>query len=333
MARNEHDSEERASRTKTGNVVRLRPRPWLDSEAELVPIGGRAERPGSGPESAAPRATRVESGAERTEPGPAVSVDRDDVTASPDDPGHASSWLGAGEQTVPFGPAPSARAAADFWGEDAADLHDAIEAPEPASGAHFGLRGADGGSDRISRAHRGYGMAVAALVPLRRRAVFGAGAAVLLFVIGIVAAGLASAPAASRRPRVTTGMRRASMADHDGASAHPLPSSSRSVAKALATAKGRSRPEVRAARTSRTRRARTQTRAQADGHVTSTHHQAARYLATTQSSNPAADPAPTATQTTVPAEAGASEPSSARAGPRQAFGAGGMLAVGSSPSG
>ncbi|MDQ6778567.1 MAG: hypothetical protein M3071_20620, partial [Actinomycetota bacterium] len=115
--------------THVSNVVHLRPRQWLESEDELVPIGG-AKADSSADGAPAGRA-------------PAASI-------APDKPGHASTWLGAGEETVPIArePAPqadtasdiadSARsptpswAASDFWGEDAANVHDALEAPVPA---------------------------------------------------------------------------------------------------------------------------------------------------------------------------------------------------------
>lgn len=108
MAGNDQNPDGRNRSSPSSNVVRLRPRQWLESEDELIPIGGTSPEPSSG-------------------------------TAQSTDPpaGHASTWLGSGEQTVPMAPAqPDAGdsatywAASDFWGEDAAQVHDAVEAPD-----------------------------------------------------------------------------------------------------------------------------------------------------------------------------------------------------------
>jgi hypothetical protein len=122
-------------------VVQLRPRQWLDAEEELVPIGGASAE--GAPSESEPTPPRNGNGS-----APATV----DPTA-PDEPGHASTWLGAGEETIPIAPSPATAApadhespsagteswaAADFWGEDAASVHDAVEAPvqeAPADGA------------------------------------------------------------------------------------------------------------------------------------------------------------------------------------------------------
>jgi hypothetical protein len=119
----------RTGSTRESNVVQLRPRQWLDAEEELVPIDGtstesRDERTASSPRPASP--------AENVDGGP----------SAPDERGHASTWLGAGEETVPIGREPAREAtesnsgtwaASDFWGEDAALVQDALEVPATAS--------------------------------------------------------------------------------------------------------------------------------------------------------------------------------------------------------
>jgi hypothetical protein len=108
VAGNDQHFDGRTGSPRPSNVVHLRPRQWLESDEELVPIGEAPNEPSGDPVPPA---------------------------------GHASTWLGGGEETIPIGadPAcgpdvgdsPKAWAASDFWGEDAAQVHDALEAPVP----------------------------------------------------------------------------------------------------------------------------------------------------------------------------------------------------------
>jgi hypothetical protein len=133
VAGKDRHSDGSTGSTLASNVVHLRPRQWLDTEEDLVPIGwGPAESGSDGPASRpdlAPPPGR--NGTARAAGAPSL----------PDAPGHASTWLGAGEETVPIARDPAQTpggssssgteswAAADFWGEDAASVHDALEAP------------------------------------------------------------------------------------------------------------------------------------------------------------------------------------------------------------
>ncbi|HWF51566.1 MAG TPA: hypothetical protein VG294_13085 [Solirubrobacteraceae bacterium] len=92
MAGNDQNPDGRNGSSPSSNVVRLRPRQWLESEDELIPIGGTSPEPSSG--------TRLKS----DPPTPAQADASDSATY----------W-----------------AASDFWGEDAAHVHDAVEAPTP----------------------------------------------------------------------------------------------------------------------------------------------------------------------------------------------------------
>jgi hypothetical protein len=88
--------------------VRLRPRNWIDTLEDLVPIGGaktrgRSERASGGADERSPRAPERPTNAA------------------------ASAWLGEDEAPVPFDAAASA--GSDFWGERAASVQDAVRAP------------------------------------------------------------------------------------------------------------------------------------------------------------------------------------------------------------
>ena len=95
MAGRTRHPERRPNSTRSSNVVHLRPRQWLETVEDLVPIG---REPGV------------------REPGAREPVGDDLRGRSGAEP-QAASW-----------------AASDFWGEDAANVQDALDAPVPALG-------------------------------------------------------------------------------------------------------------------------------------------------------------------------------------------------------
>ncbi|HWF73134.1 MAG TPA: hypothetical protein VG186_07305 [Solirubrobacteraceae bacterium] len=126
MAGKDQHSDSSNGSAQASNVVRLRPRQWLEPDEALVPIGAESKDPEPKPDPTpiSPNAADA------------------DGRGHPDALGHASTWLGAGEETVPIvrPPAPKADnpddatntwAASDFWGEDAAYVHNTLEAPIP----------------------------------------------------------------------------------------------------------------------------------------------------------------------------------------------------------
>jgi len=159
-------------------VVHLRPRQWLDPDEELVPMGGATSESGGG------RAPSL--------PGPTPPRGRPTAT---DENGHASTGLGEGARTVPIARAPAGETpsttsaggeswpAADFWGEDAESVHDALDTPVPAHPA--------GEAQRPSSSQR---------APSRRRSVrapaFAALAVAAAALIAAAVNGFGSAPAA-----------------------------------------------------------------------------------------------------------------------------------------
>jgi hypothetical protein len=133
---NDQHLDGRTGTTGASNVVPLRPRQWLESGDELVPIGGLTTESRVDPSES--RADPPTGDAEQNGLSPASGTSSNGSEGH----GHAASWLGPDEQTVPIRQAPpnsdsesptTAWAASDFWGEDAALVHDALEAPAPAS--------------------------------------------------------------------------------------------------------------------------------------------------------------------------------------------------------
>ena len=96
VAGKDQNSDGSTASPRASNVVRLRPRQWLESEDELVPIGKQATQP---------RADRYPT-KRLVPPQPPPSGDRKGPTSSeePSTPrhraSHASTWLGTGEETV-----------------------------------------------------------------------------------------------------------------------------------------------------------------------------------------------------------------------------------------
>jgi hypothetical protein len=128
-----HTGNSRNEADRPGNVVRF-PRDWFGPPDELVPIGRAAHPP------------------KPSEPPPPQ-----------DGPPHANDWTGWADDGVlvpltpgnrdPGPPATRTRTAADFWGEDSATVHDALQAPPPeeAGSAAPGRRAGIGGHRRPGR--------------------------------------------------------------------------------------------------------------------------------------------------------------------------------------
>jgi hypothetical protein len=280
----------RTRSTSASNVVPLRPRQWLESEDELVPIDGVGQ----------------ESGANG---GPTSHDDGSAESTAPGRRGHASTWLGPDEETVPIAPEPTTWAASDFWGEDAANVHDTLEAPVPAQPSSE-IAGPEyrppATSHRLLRAPALTAITIAAVS-----------------VIAAVVTGFGSAPAAPRHPAPASSL-------HVSAAARSMSAANAAVVARPRTTGAvsphrirqhiRSEPRARLRSTSRSAHA-----------STHRHHPAAPAAAATRYIAPApvSTPAATTYRTDTPTQA-TSASSAGLAGPT---GTGSLIGPGTSPSG
>ena len=287
MPGTEHPTDRKTDRNGTGNVVQLRPRQWLEPDDELVPFGG------------AEQATPDDS---------VVAADAEDATvaAAAADQGHASSWLGPGEHTVPI--TPTLRAASDFWGEDAADLQHAVEAPpapadsEPAEQAHSPVR------RRVPRPRA----SVPTILP--RRGVLAAFAVAAAVAVALLIGSLGSSPRHSpRAPTVQA-----------AATTHPT---SAKTSHASSSASDRAKRVVSRVHHASARRGARLHAAAVSKHVFTGHHghrtTVREATAHTADATPASTPPPARTQSTSVASYGSAGPSGTTS----------LIGAGTSPSG
>jgi hypothetical protein len=294
----------RTRSTSASNVVHLRPRPWLESEDELVPIDGAGQESGANGVPTSRNDGSVESTAASRR-------------------GHASTWLGPDEETVPIVLEPTTKhetgadaksqaaswAASDFWGEDAANVHDTLEAPVPAQPSSTTAAPAyrrPATSHRLLRAPALIAITIAAVA-----------------VIAAVVSGFGSAPAAPRHPAPASPLHvsaagRSMSAVNTAAVARPR--TPRPVSPHRSRRHIRSGARVRLPSTSRSAHASTRR-----------HHPAAPAAAATRYIAPApvSTPAATTYRTETPTQAtSASSP-----GPAGPTGTGSLIGPGTSPSG
>jgi hypothetical protein len=335
VAGNDHHPDGSTGSTGSSNVVHLRPRHWLEPGEVFVPIGG----------------VRIEPDADRATTDPAPPDGNGPAPTKATDRGHASSWLGSGEETIPLAPAPdttkpatlmprsddagepvpepSLWAAADFWGEDAAHLQHALEAPAESSAEPRveSLHPQDS-RRRERRRRRPLG--------LRTGPVLVVAVVAAALVIAVAMPGFMSAPAAPGRAGLTASKRaitRAPTGTHTRAASRATPS----PGAAALLASSRSGQHRRRGGAHRPRLS----RPEPSRRITHPHHRrpavttaaAARYIAPALADTPA----PTTTYTSAassPAPAG-STPAVSASPPSHAGPTGPVSLIGSgtSPSG
>lgn len=323
MAGNDQHSDGRTGATGASNVVPLRPRQWLESEDELVPIGDtRSESDGDGA-----TATRERPQAPR---GPNGSTNGG---SSPDESSHASAWLGAGEQTVSLaraplslnpaekepvpetagdrGAEPGLWAASDFWGEEAASLQHPVEAVAETP-------------DRKEASERRRHRLSALPVFSARTLVAMAVAAVAVVAVAFI--GFQSAPATAGRSALSSSLRAATSA----LAVTRARNTSRAAASQSAAAR-HSAPRVTRHRRTDVARNRPLSRSRSSHRADRPDHQTT-VVATTTAVRDAARPVSTASPTVASdASSPAASPNSApRAGPTGTIS---LIGSGTSPSG